>query len=48
MTNYIRVMLICVIMLAFPSLVLAAKTHKVKKLKPSFLLPRNTMSQPRN
>ncbi len=31
MTNNIRLLLLCVILLSFPSLALAAKTHKVKK-----------------
>ena len=31
MANYIRLFLICVMLLTFPSLALAAKTHKVKK-----------------
>ena len=38
MINNIRVILICVIMLAFPSLVFAAKTHKVKKPETIFSL----------
>jgi peptidoglycan endopeptidase LytE len=38
MTNNIRILLICVIILSFPSLVLAAKTHKVKKNETIFSL----------
>jgi len=38
MANNIRVLLFCVIVLSFPSLVLAAKTHKVKKNETIFSL----------
>jgi peptidoglycan DL-endopeptidase LytE len=38
MTNNIRILLFCVIILSFPSLVLAAKTHKVKKNETIFSL----------
>ncbi len=38
MANYIRYILICVIILTFPSFVFAAKTHRVKKNETLFSL----------
>lgn len=38
MVNNIRILLFCIVILSFPSLVLAAKTHKVKKNETIFSL----------